>query len=45
MGANTLNIITPIERDFAIDEHVTITVDPESIMVFDPESQKNVLFL
>ncbi len=45
VGANTLNIITPIERDFAIDEHVTITVDPESIMVFDPESQKNVLFL
>ena len=45
VGENKLNIITPIEREFTIDQHVTIQVDPESIMVFDPESQKNVLFL
>lgn len=45
VGENHLDVITPIDREFSIDERVTITVDPESIMVFDPESQKNVLFL
>ena len=45
VGENHLDVITPIDREFTIDERVTITVDPESIMVFDPESQKNVLFL
>lgn len=45
VGESTLSIITPIDRDFAIDDHVLITVDPESILVFDPDSQKNVQFL
>jgi multiple sugar transport system ATP-binding protein len=45
VGKNMLSIITPIEREFKIDENISITVDPESILIFDPESQKNVLFL
>lgn len=45
VGTHTMEIITPIERDFAIDERITITVDPDNIMVFDPESQQNILFL
>lgn len=45
VGESNLAIITPIEREFQIDERVTVTVDPDNILVFDPQTQKNVLYL
>ncbi len=39
-----MEIITPIEHDFTIDAPVTIGIESENIMIFDPITQKNILF-
>jgi multiple sugar transport system ATP-binding protein len=43
VGDNKVDILTSIERDFKIDETVSIALDGEHISVFDPQTQKNIL--
>lgn len=38
-----INVITPIEMDFKIDEQVTVHFDPNDALYFDPKTQKNIL--
>jgi ABC-type sugar transport system ATPase subunit len=44
VGKQKLDILTSIETNFNIDEPVKIAVDSEHITVFDPKTQKNILF-
>lgn len=44
VGQQKLDLITPIELDFQIDEIIQITIDPESILVFDSQTEQNVLY-
>jgi ABC-type sugar transport system ATPase subunit len=44
VGQQKLDLITPIELDFQIDEVLRIGIDPESIMIFDSQTQQNVLY-
>jgi multiple sugar transport system ATP-binding protein len=44
VGQNKLNILTPIEHDFKIDEPVKIAIEHEQVSVFDPQTDKNILF-
>jgi multiple sugar transport system ATP-binding protein len=44
VGQQKLDLITPIELSFQIDEILRIGVDPDSIMIFDSQTQQNVLF-
>ena len=40
-----MEVITPIEMTFDFDEAITIEIDIDRIMVFDPETEKNILSL
>ena len=44
VGSQKMDILTPIEMDFKIDEPVKIAIDGDQIIVFDPKTQKNILF-
>jgi ABC-type sugar transport system ATPase subunit len=44
VGQNKVDLITPIEHDFKIDEPVKIAINPNQIIVFDPQTDKNILF-
>ena len=44
VGNQKMDILTPIEMDFKIDEPVKIAIDGDQISVFDPSTQKNILF-
>ena len=37
-----LHVITPIESDFTINDTVTVQVESEHILLFDPKTQKNI---
>ena len=43
VGQQRLELITPIEMAFDFDEPVTIEIDTERIMIFDPQTEKNIL--
>jgi multiple sugar transport system ATP-binding protein len=45
VGRQQMDVITPIEMAFDYDEAVTVRVDTEKIMIFEPESGKNILLL
>lgn len=45
VGQQQMDIITPIEMGFDFDEPVTIGIDTAKLMVFEPESERNILFL
>jgi multiple sugar transport system ATP-binding protein len=40
---NKLDIITPIEMDFHIDQPVQIAVEQDNILVFDPKTTQNIM--
>ena len=40
VGSQKLDILTPIEMDFRIDEPVKIAIDGDQISVFDPKTRK-----
>jgi ABC-type sugar transport system ATPase subunit len=42
VGTHKLNIVTPIEMNFAIDDHVTVQADLDKLLLFNPESEKNI---
>lgn len=41
-GKQRLHVITPIESDFTINDTVTVQVESEHILLFDPKTQKNI---
>ena len=43
VGKQQMDIITPIEMSFDYDQPVTIQIDVDKIMLFEPESEKNIL--
>lgn len=45
VGAQKLDILTPIEMNFAIDQVVRLAIDANHIMVFDSKTEQNVLFM
>ena len=45
VGAQKLDILTPIEMDFAIDDVVRLAIDANNIMIFDSKSEQNILFM
>lgn len=45
VGAQKLDILTPIEMNFAIDDVVRLAIDPNNIMIFDNKSEQNILFM
>jgi hypothetical protein len=40
-----VEVLTPIEMDFAIDDIVRLAIDPSNIMIFDSKSEQNILFM
>ena len=42
-GKNILNVITPITMDFATDAPVRLAFEVESMIVFDPKTEQNIL--
>ncbi|MCB0071097.1 MAG: ABC transporter ATP-binding protein [Caldilineaceae bacterium] len=42
VGKQQLDVITPIEMSFDYDEAITLGIDTERILLFDPESEKNI---
>jgi multiple sugar transport system ATP-binding protein len=45
VGAQKLEVLTPIEMNFAIDDIVRLAIDPSNIMIFDSKSEQNILFM
>jgi multiple sugar transport system ATP-binding protein len=45
VGAQKLDILTPIEMDFAIDDVVRLAIDANNIMIFDSKSEQNIAFM
>jgi len=43
VGQRHIDVITPIEANYTIDEAIRIAIDPEEIMVFHPETEENLL--
>jgi multiple sugar transport system ATP-binding protein len=44
VGQHRLDVITPIEMDFAIDEPVRLAIETNHVMVFNSQTQQNILF-
>ncbi len=44
VGRQKLNVITPIEMNFAIDEPVRLAIETNHILVFNSRTQQNILF-
>lgn len=44
VGNQRMDILTPIELDFKIDEPVKIAIDIDQISIFDPKTEKSILF-
>lgn len=42
VGKKRLSAITPIEMDFTINDTVTIQVENEHLLIFDPHTQRNI---
>ena len=45
VGAQKLDILTPIEMNFAIDDVVRLAIDTNNIMIFDSKSEQNIMFM
>lgn len=45
VGKQQMEVITPIETEFDFDEVITIEIDVDRIMIFDPETEANILSL
>jgi multiple sugar transport system ATP-binding protein len=43
VGNTKLEVLTPIEADFKIDDAVTISLDNQHITLFDSQTEKNIL--
>lgn len=43
VGTYLVNVITPIEMDFRIDEQVRLQFNLRDVLYFDPQTQKNLL--
>ena len=43
VGEQKIDVITPIEMDFSIDEHVRLAIETDHIMVFNSQTQQNIL--
>jgi ABC-type sugar transport system ATPase subunit len=44
VGQQKIDILTPIEMNFKIDETLKVAVESDQIMIFDSSTQKNILF-
>lgn len=44
VGAQKLDILTPIEMDFAINDVIRLAIQTENIMIFDSKTEQNILF-
>jgi multiple sugar transport system ATP-binding protein len=44
VGQSKIDLLTPIEMDFAIDQPVRIAVEANNIMVFNSQTQQNILY-
>jgi multiple sugar transport system ATP-binding protein len=44
VGQQKIDILTPIEMNFKIDETLKVAVESDQIMIFDSNTQKNILF-
>ncbi len=44
VGEHKVDVITPIEMDFAIDENVRLGIETDHILVFNSQTQQNILF-
>ncbi len=44
VGEQRIDVITPIEMDFAIDEPVQLGIETNHIMLFNRETEQNILF-
>ncbi len=44
VGQQKLDVITPIEMDFVIDEPVRLAIENNHVMVFNSQTQQNILF-
>lgn len=42
VGKQRMHVITPIETDFTINDNVTVQVENEHILLFDPKTQRNI---
>ena len=45
VGQNKLEVLTPLEVEYQIDEQVSLAIEAENILVFDAKSGQNILFL
>lgn len=45
VGAQKLDVLTPIERNFAIDEAVELAIDARHLLIFDRATEQNILFM
>ena len=45
VGQNKLDVLTPLEVEYQIDEQVSLAIEAENILVFDAKSGQNILFL
>jgi len=43
VGLQKVDVLTPIESDYKVDEKVKIAIDNENILLFDPNTQRNIL--
>jgi multiple sugar transport system ATP-binding protein len=44
VGQQKIDVITPIEMDFVIDEPVRLAIENNHVMVFNSQTQQNILF-
>jgi ABC-type sugar transport system ATPase subunit len=44
VGEQKIDVITPIEMDFAIDAPVRLGIETNHIMVFNRQTEQNILF-
>jgi ABC-type sugar transport system ATPase subunit len=44
VGEQKIDVITPIEMDFAIDDNVRLAIETDHILVFNSQTQQNILF-
>lgn len=43
VGEQRMDVLTPIDHEFQIDEPVRIAVETDQIMLFDPKTENNIL--
>lgn len=43
VGEQRMDVLTPIDHDFKIDEPVKIAVEADQIVLFDPKTENNIL--